>query len=128
VFCLDQMKERAEETVAAIRAEGGEAVAHAADVTRAGECAAMVKAAVDRWGGVDILHNNVGIESRKGLLDTTETEELAVAYRFLRDVDVPRDAGRRARDGSPRRRGICVSSIAGCAATAAPRTRPPRPA
>ena len=40
VFCVDQMKERAEETVAAIRAEGGEAVAHAADVTRAGECAA----------------------------------------------------------------------------------------
>src|SRR5213592_2331941 len=74
VLCVDQMKERAEETVAAIRAEGGETTAHAADVTRAAECAAMVRAAVDRWGGVDILHNNVGIESRKGLLDTTEEE------------------------------------------------------
>src|SRR5207248_11344129 len=71
VFCVDQMKERAEETVVAIRAEGGEATAHAADVTRAAECAAMVRAAVDRWGGVDIRHNNGGIEWRKGLLDTT---------------------------------------------------------
>ena len=32
VLCVDQMKERAEETVAAIRGEGGEALAHAADV------------------------------------------------------------------------------------------------
>src|SRR5437899_3125661 len=72
VFCVDQVKDRAEETVAAIRAEGGEAVAHAADVTRPAECAAVVKAAVDRSGGVDILHNNVCIESRKGVLDTTE--------------------------------------------------------
>src|SRR2546429_403206 len=46
VFCVDQMKERAEETVGAIRAEGGEATAHAADVTRAAECAAMVRVAV----------------------------------------------------------------------------------
>src|SRR6185295_4886473 len=44
VLCVDQVKDRAEETVSAIRAQGGEAVAHAADVTRAGECAAMVKA------------------------------------------------------------------------------------
>src|SRR5262249_62276594 len=74
VLCVDQMKERAEETVEAIRGEGNEAVAHAADVTRAAEGAALVKAAADRRGGVDILHNNVGIEARKGLLDTTEAE------------------------------------------------------
>src|SRR5207249_10003582 len=73
-FCVDQMKERAEETVGAIRAEGGEATAHAADVTRAAEGAAMLRAAEDRWAQVDILHNNVRIESRKGLLDTTEEE------------------------------------------------------
>ena len=71
VLCVDQVKARAEETAGLIRAEGGEALAHAADVTRAGECLTMVKAAVDRWGGLDILHNNVGIESRKDLLETT---------------------------------------------------------
>src|SRR2546428_7810202 len=74
VLCVDQVKERAEESAGLIRAEGGEAIAHAADVTRAAECAAMVKTAVERWGGLDILHNNVGIESRKDLLDTSEAE------------------------------------------------------
>src|SRR5258705_11295175 len=74
VLCVDQVKAGAEETAGLIHAEGGEALAHAADVTRAGECAGMVRAAVERWGGLDILHNNVGIESRKDLLETTEED------------------------------------------------------
>src|SRR5216110_447240 len=74
VLCADQMKERAEETVGLIRGAGGEAFAFTADVTRAAECRAMVKIAVERWGGLDILHNNVGIESRKDLLETPEDE------------------------------------------------------
>jgi NAD(P)-dependent dehydrogenase (short-subunit alcohol dehydrogenase family) len=61
VLCVDQARERAEETVGVIRAEGGDATALAADVTRADNCRAMVEAAVARWGGVDILHNIVGI-------------------------------------------------------------------
>jgi NAD(P)-dependent dehydrogenase (short-subunit alcohol dehydrogenase family) len=74
VLCVDHMKERAEETVGLIRAEGFTAEAFAADVTRAADCDAMVAAAVDRWGGLDILHNNVGIESRSVLMDTSEEE------------------------------------------------------
>lgn len=74
VFCVDLIKERAEETVAIIHSEGGAAEPFVADVTRATECDAMVAAAVERWGGLDILHNNVGVESRKDLLDTTEAE------------------------------------------------------
>jgi len=74
VLCVDQALPRAEETVGLIRAEGGEATAVAADVTRADDCRAMVAAAVARWGGLDILHNNVGVESWKDLLDTTEEE------------------------------------------------------
>src|SRR5262245_65444991 len=70
VLCVDQALERAEETVGLIRAEGGEA-AVAMDVTRADHCRAMVEAAVARWGALDVLHNNVGIESRNDLLDTT---------------------------------------------------------
>ena len=50
VLCADQMKERAEETVGLIRGAGGEAFAFTADVTRAAECRAMVKIAVERWG------------------------------------------------------------------------------
>src|SRR5262245_14015867 len=64
VLCVDVARERAEETLSLIRAEGGEAEAFAADVTRLEDCRAMVAAAVTRWGGLDVLHNYVGIESR----------------------------------------------------------------
>jgi len=74
VLCVDHMLDRAEATVAQIAAEGGTAAACAADVTSAADCRAMVQAAVKRFGGLDILHNNVGIESRKTLMETTEAE------------------------------------------------------
>src|SRR5437667_5530838 len=74
VLCVDLAKERAEETVGLIRAEGGDAEAVAGDVTRAVECDAIVADAVRRWGTVDVLHNNVGIESRQDLLDLSEEE------------------------------------------------------
>jgi NAD(P)-dependent dehydrogenase (short-subunit alcohol dehydrogenase family) len=55
-----------------IGAAGGEAVALEADVTRAADCAAMVKAALDRFGRLDLLDNNVGIGSRGTVIDETE--------------------------------------------------------
>lgn len=112
VLCVDQVKDRAEETVASIRAEGGEAVAHAADVTRPAECAAMVKAAVDRWGGVDVLHNNVGIESRKGLLDTSEEEWDRVITVDLKSMFLATQAAVPAMVSRGGGAVICVSSIA----------------
>src|ERR1051325_11526900 len=69
VLCVDQMKDRAEETVGLIAAEGDFAEAFASDAPRAADCDAMVATGVARWGGLDILHNNVGIESRHTLLD-----------------------------------------------------------
>ena len=113
VLCVDQVKDRAEETAGLIRAEGGEALAHAADVTRAGECLAMVRAAVDRWGGLDILHNNVGIESRKDLLETTEEDWDRVISVDLKSMFLATQA---AVPAMVRRGGgavVCVSSIAG---------------
>src|SRR5438093_929570 len=74
VLCVDAQKDRAEETVGLIRAEKGQALAFAADVTDKADCEAMVAEAVGRWGGLDVLHNNVGIESRQTLMDTTEDE------------------------------------------------------
>lgn len=61
VICADRVLERAEETAGMIAAEGGEAIALQADVTKAADCAALVQAAKDRFGGLDILINNVGI-------------------------------------------------------------------
>ena len=61
VLLVDRKLEAAEATLALIHAEGGEAAAFAADVTNGAECAAMVAAATERWGRLDILDNNVGI-------------------------------------------------------------------
>ena len=74
VLCVDSVLERAQETASRIETEGGTALATRADVTRPAECRYMVEEAVSRWGGLDILHNNVGVESRLDLMETTEEE------------------------------------------------------
>ncbi|WP_424812075.1 SDR family NAD(P)-dependent oxidoreductase [Roseococcus sp. YIM B11640] len=51
-----------EQVAAALRAEGHDVAFHQADVTRAAEVQAYVKAAVDRWGAIHCFFNNAGIE------------------------------------------------------------------
>jgi NAD(P)-dependent dehydrogenase (short-subunit alcohol dehydrogenase family) len=72
VLLVDLYPERAEETLAMIEAEGGKAKVHAADVTRAAPCEAMVADAVAAFGGLDILVNNVGRAALGTVVDTTE--------------------------------------------------------
>lgn len=61
VLCVDRDLARADETVAAIEAEGGTAWSHAADIVRADDVAGIFDAALARWQTIDILVNNVGI-------------------------------------------------------------------
>jgi NAD(P)-dependent dehydrogenase (short-subunit alcohol dehydrogenase family) len=112
VLCVDAKLENAEEPAKLIAQEGGEAVVFAANVTRKAECDAMVKAALDRWGAVDILHNNVGIESRKTLFEVTEEEWDQVMSVDLKSMLLATQAA--ARPMVERGRGaiICVSSVA----------------
>ncbi len=72
VLVVDQDPAKAEATLAMIRQEGGEAAPFAGDVTRQADCEAMVAEAVSRWGRLDILNNNVGIEGRGTILETDE--------------------------------------------------------
>ena len=72
VLLVDAVMERAEESLAMIREEGGDASVFQADVTRTEDCQAMVDAAVERYGRLDILDNNVGISMRGTVVDTTE--------------------------------------------------------
>ena len=57
----------ADEVVAEIEACGGDAFALRGDVASSNDAAAIVKATVDRFGGLDVLVNNAGI-TRDGLL------------------------------------------------------------
>jgi NAD(P)-dependent dehydrogenase (short-subunit alcohol dehydrogenase family) len=50
----------------------GTAEAFQGDVTTKSGCAAMVEAALERWNRLDVLVNNVGIGSRKSVVDETE--------------------------------------------------------
>jgi NAD(P)-dependent dehydrogenase (short-subunit alcohol dehydrogenase family) len=72
VVVVDRDVALAKRTVEMIEAGGGEALAFQADVTRASDCAAMVEVALDRYGHLDFLDNNVGIGSRGSVVDETE--------------------------------------------------------
>src|SRR6516164_4000814 len=83
VVVADRDKKLAERTVEMIKADGGHAIAHAADVTRESECKQLVDAAVDQWGRLDFLDNNVGIGSRGSVVDEKPDE-----YRRVMQVNV----------------------------------------
>jgi NAD(P)-dependent dehydrogenase (short-subunit alcohol dehydrogenase family) len=72
VLCVDQIAARAEETMATICAEGGVASVFACDVTRRDDCQRLAATAIDRYGRLDILQNNVGIPSHQSLEEVTE--------------------------------------------------------
>ena len=64
--------EETTELIAKIEAAGGHAVGIQADVSNPADLQSMVTAAVDNFGRLDVLINNAGIETRTGILDTTE--------------------------------------------------------
>ena len=74
VFCADINLAAAEETVAIIEGEGGEALAHRADVSKAADVAAMIEACVSAYDHIDVLDNNVGIAEVGGLVEVSEAD------------------------------------------------------
>src|SRR3954465_13471034 len=83
VLVADRDQKLAERTVEMIQAEGGTAAAYAGDGTKETECRQLVDAAVDRWGRLDFLDNNVGIGSRGSVVDQKPEE-----YRRVVQVNV----------------------------------------
>jgi len=61
VLLVDRDLDSAEETKSMINEEGGEAETFQADVSKEVACEKLVAAALDAFGRIDILHNNVGI-------------------------------------------------------------------
>src|SRR6266699_1592386 len=83
VVVVDRAAELAARTVAMIEALGGKAIGCEADVTKPEDCRAMVEAALDRFGRLDLLDNNVGIGSRGSVV-----EEKPEEYRRVMQVNV----------------------------------------
>ncbi len=74
VAVVDLRGDAAQETVDKIASAGGRALAVAADVTRADQVAAAVAQTVAELGGLQVLYNNAGIDSRGSVVDATEED------------------------------------------------------
>lgn len=72
VMLVDNNLEAAKDTSQIIEKEGGESFAFKADVSRAEMCHEIVETCMQKYGQIDILHNNVGIELPGGLKETDE--------------------------------------------------------
>lgn len=79
VVLVNRSAERANKLAKQIRDEGGEASVFAGDVAKAEAAEAMAEFAVETYGRLDILHNNVGI----GAPGTPETVTIADWHKVL---------------------------------------------
>lgn len=73
-----------EETLAQVRAEGGEAEMVTADLTNPDDCDAMVRTTLDRFGRVDVLHNNAAVGSHEGDTAKIDPEQ----WREVMDINL----------------------------------------
>jgi 3-oxoacyl-[acyl-carrier protein] reductase len=74
-------KEAAEQTVDAIKQNGGDAIAVQADVNKAEDVKNLFDAAIAHYGKIDVLVNNAGIMITKLIKDTTDED-------FTRQFDI----------------------------------------
>ena len=72
VAIVDRVAAAAHATVQMIADEEGQAFAIEADVTRDQDCRRVVAETIECYGGVDILHNNVGMTGAGNVVDTDE--------------------------------------------------------
>jgi NAD(P)-dependent dehydrogenase (short-subunit alcohol dehydrogenase family) len=82
VMVADRHLDSAQETVDMILGEGGQAWAAEADVTAATDVQRLVAAALERFGRLDILHNNVGASLALGDAPAVELTESAFQRSF----------------------------------------------
>lgn len=83
VLCCDIQETTTPRVDQLIIGEGGEATFLNVDVTAANGPESMVKTALDRYGGVDILYNNAGGGIRKPIHEFTDEE-----WNFIMDLNL----------------------------------------
>jgi NAD(P)-dependent dehydrogenase (short-subunit alcohol dehydrogenase family) len=74
VLLADIRADRAQETLDIIEKEGGTAAVFEGDMTRAADCEGMIRAAVDAFGTLDILVNNIGMAIAGSVVETSEAD------------------------------------------------------
>ena len=74
VLVADIRLDRAEETRQIIQDEGGSAAVFIGDLTISADCEAMVRAAVNEFGTVDILVNNIAAAIAGNVVDTSSDD------------------------------------------------------
>ncbi|MBW1697959.1 MAG: SDR family oxidoreductase [Deltaproteobacteria bacterium] len=84
VLLVDSRLESAEETAAMIKKEGGSASTLRADITSQHDCRAIAAGCVNRYGRIDILHNNVGISEGDASITDLKEEN----WQRLMDVNL----------------------------------------
>lgn len=93
VVVADVVPEWVEGTRAAIAAEGGEVTAVVADVTKPEECRRCVETALERYGALHLLFNNVGVGCQGTVVDLSEEEwQRVIAVNLMGMVHVSRYA------------------------------------
>lgn len=76
-------EERANRVVDTIKADGGEAMAIHADVSKEDQVQAMFRQMIDTWGSIDILVANAGLQRDAKFLDMTLEQ-----WQFVMDVNL----------------------------------------
>src|SRR5262249_22353126 len=72
VMAVDVDDDAAHETCQTIQDEGGECEIAQADVRQSADVENAVRRTIERWGQIDILHNNVGITEMGDPVDASE--------------------------------------------------------
>ena len=131
VLAVDIDADAAAETAGIVAREGGTAETFTADVSKADRVDAMVAACLDRFGRVDVLHNNVGIVAPRPTVEVDEAEWDRIAAVNLKSMfltcravlpAMERNAFRVDADGRKIGRGaiVNVSSVSGIRWTGVP--------
>jgi len=74
LLLVDINDEWNQSTLASVQSQGGQASVLAADITREQDCVEIARVCVERYGRIDILHNNVGRSQGDNATDRLSTD------------------------------------------------------